>query len=788
MCGIFGLHGRKDLDKKDAKLVLAKVKSLGLYNVTRGQHSCGIYINGQIFKGVDKLKVWDNFIEETILPLPEENFNIICHTRQATVGEHNANNAHPFKVNNLIGVHNGVIQDVWKICNDNKISHEGVKVDSHALYLLIDKLGIDVLNKYRGKAALAWTDIKEPHSMYLFHGCSRITSKGQLEEERPMFTMKTPEGIYFSSMPLALDAIRDGADQKVEILPYNIVFKLTNGKFTTSKKDIDRENANVIETFTRSSPVAQRPSTTNSHTGRTYKGSTLLENRSQASLPFSTNVSLIDNPWARVPLIHFETLPPQAQLERGEIQKRVFFWKGRYWKYNNSKDKIPVLLHGEEWLQEKGHLTIEEDPKASTYYFWNGVMLKDAMAMTAIKSEIARSVDTANHWSENKKVNIGFVLSKYSKQAITCLSTEGSLIMEEFKNRWYLNEEWPKGRIGAFTAKFSGRHYLLVDGYLQDISSSVRTDKTLDEAALAKYRDAQKMKDMTNGVKPIAACDDKCSMIPISLRPPIPEHLYAVKDGMEDLSVEESVMTSQLPVSNCKTRDGQDHSSNLIGGEYDADAPNDTSIGQAELPVSLTTVYESVEEAMENLGEIESNTLKEFHKDLHLDTLQSFPSEGELSQSILDTIAIAVKKKVSISVALDGVNPDILAIYYNEALSEFYTAEQSRAETMINDIIPTTGGYVKGFATLDNEDDEFTEEQEDMNQQSDVILEDIGDHLIDLKQFSDELECNTGSPIAVEVAQIVQQGIGNLAGSLIGLARKYDKKDFLGKLCKTVDA
>ena len=61
MCGIFGFASNKN----DKKFAVDKFAMLGIFNDKRGGDSCGAFIDREISWGVDKSKLFINFIRDT---------------------------------------------------------------------------------------------------------------------------------------------------------------------------------------------------------------------------------------------------------------------------------------------------------------------------------------------------------------------------------------------------------------------------------------------------------------------------------------------------------------------------------------------------------------------------------------------------------------------------------------------------------------------------------------------------------------------------------------------------
>jgi len=80
---------------------------------------------------------------------------LLGHNRAATQGKVTKGNAHPFIKGNIIGVHNGTLDDLGKMDKANKFG-----TDSEAIFYNIDKHGIEDVwgNRLSGAASLVWYD------------------------------------------------------------------------------------------------------------------------------------------------------------------------------------------------------------------------------------------------------------------------------------------------------------------------------------------------------------------------------------------------------------------------------------------------------------------------------------------------------------------------------------------------------------------------------------------------------------------------------------------------------
>jgi len=517
MCGIAGFAGVKNLTPQQARVVTANMKILGLYNQSRGTHGCGLYINGVIHKGIDDIvnkkntKEFDDFLSNEDFIWPElsvpKNNTMILHTRQATWGAHVEANTHPFRIkplqgdNDLIGVHNGTIENVWTtLCKKYEIDHvkESMHVDSKALYTIIERHGFDVLNEYKGYAALLWSRKNEPNSLYVYHGASRKDrTSEEIWEERPMYYLRTGEGVYFSSMYSSLNAIRESLKQEVETLEYNTVFKITNGKFTSTKVSIDRKDANLAPVYVP---------TTNSHVRRggeemlpavpfTQQGcriSPLNGGRNGSAVGFdqhrnlraiaeesSRNASLRESREVREDemrrdlktpsesIVWRETCPPTTLATYNK--EAVRWYQARYRRAGGN------LCNGVLYIKDRGIVTEEGESDVKPYWFWQGVLLRDQACYEAIVLESK----VKNSWVSQLTSNYAYCISRFSAHPVTNLESEAVDANNFFRFAWYHNERIVLN--AQFRPEWSGRCYTISNGFCIKIVPSNGDDRKVLE-------------------------------------------------------------------------------------------------------------------------------------------------------------------------------------------------------------------------------------------------------------------------------------------------------------------
>lgn len=233
------------------KANITYMQLIATFNATRGTDSCGIYINNSVQKGVGmESDIRDYMANNKIVYAPNcKNKSIIAHARKSTKGVSNYANAHPFEVLNpdktskLIGAHNGTITNCFPLAKKYSVDYTYTDVDSKFLFEVIQKTGnFKILSDYEGAAALVMAYEEEPNTMYVFKGASREykTSK-EISDERPLYLLKRPEGVYISSMIEPLKIIVNGNKSlKIQTFMENMVIKIKDNVLSVIE-NVDRE-------------------------------------------------------------------------------------------------------------------------------------------------------------------------------------------------------------------------------------------------------------------------------------------------------------------------------------------------------------------------------------------------------------------------------------------------------------------------------------------------------------------------------------------------------------------
>ncbi len=241
MCGIYGFQNASDTERLSTYETSILTYILAKEMESRGHDSFGGFAFPQaiIYRGLGRVSE----AGVGVLRAASESSMFLGHTRAATVGAITYKNCHPFRVDDVVGVHNGSILNYNEL--NTKYSRP-CEVDSeHVFYHLNEDKPLDEIDGY---GTFFWTRKSEDYKRVYF----ARTDRGMLTVKKVY--RKAPEGSTEPQIPIAVIWASEsyGLKKSIDLLGLEAVEIPTKPGETYIIED--GEVTNIARPFTVSPP------------------------------------------------------------------------------------------------------------------------------------------------------------------------------------------------------------------------------------------------------------------------------------------------------------------------------------------------------------------------------------------------------------------------------------------------------------------------------------------------------------------------------------------------------
>ena len=272
MCGIYGIaKSPTPYTGRQLKVVKKVLRDIAVDSETRGSHSSGIAKVGANTRIYKSLLPSSKFVDtkeynQSVKSLKDESYILLGHTRFATEGAIVKSNAHPFRVGDVVGAHNGCVYNIEEM--QGKLDKQ-CPVDSQLIFKAInDKDNIqEAVQDFDSDFALSFVK-KNPMVLHLCRESNRPLCIAYVPEYKTLF--------YASESSFIEDALFDAGIKNVDVysLNKNTLYSFDVSKFddikTNVKKSLFDYTSRVyqwkLNTYPKTTPITYSWSSTSNQT------------------------------------------------------------------------------------------------------------------------------------------------------------------------------------------------------------------------------------------------------------------------------------------------------------------------------------------------------------------------------------------------------------------------------------------------------------------------------------------------------------------------------------------